>query len=185
MAGAVHRRPDGRAGDVPRPGAARKITDEQVEAPVTRTLTEKEDVEAQHLKLIDTAVPKDLDLHLVLDNYATHKTPAIKDWHVKHPRFHLHFTPTSSNWLNVVERWFAELTSRKLRRSVHRSECGTDAPEPQCGGARSEVFGVTVREHPGNGDDPLAIRRLTLRILPRSGCEGPPRPSAPRRCPRR
>ena len=73
------------------------------------------------LKLIDGAVPKDLDLHLVLDNYATHKTPAIKDWLLKHPRFHLHFTPTSSSWLNLVERWFSELTSRKLRRSAHRS----------------------------------------------------------------
>jgi transposase len=73
------------------------------------------------LKLIDGAVPRDLELHLVLDNYATHKTPAIKDWLVKHPRFHLHFTPTSSSWLNLVERWFAELTNRKLRRSAHRS----------------------------------------------------------------
>jgi transposase len=73
------------------------------------------------LKLIDTAVPKDLDLHLVLDNYATHKTPAIHQWLLKHPRFRLHFTPTSSSWLNLVERWFAELTNRKLRRSAHRS----------------------------------------------------------------
>jgi len=73
------------------------------------------------LKLIDAAVPKDLDLHLVLDNYATHKTPAIHQWLLRHPRFHLHFTPTSSSWLNLVERWFAELTSRKLRRSAHRS----------------------------------------------------------------
>ena len=73
------------------------------------------------LKLIDKAVPKDLDVHLVLDNYATHKTPAIKEWLLKHPRFHLHFTPTSSSWLNLVERWFAELTSRKLRRSAHRT----------------------------------------------------------------
>jgi transposase len=73
------------------------------------------------LKLIDAAVPKDLDLHLVLDNYATHKTPAIKDWLLKHPRFYLHFTPTSSSWMNLVERWFAELTNRKLRRSAHRS----------------------------------------------------------------
>jgi transposase len=54
------------------------------------------------LRLIDTAVPKDLDLHMVQDNYATHKTPAIKDWLLKHPRFHLHFTPTSSSWLNLV-----------------------------------------------------------------------------------
>ena len=73
------------------------------------------------LKLIDAAVPKDLDLHLVLDNYATHKTPAIHQWLLRHPRFCLHFTPASSSWLNLVERWFAELTSRKLRRSAHRS----------------------------------------------------------------
>jgi len=73
------------------------------------------------LKVIDAAVPKDLDLHLVLDNYATHKTPQVKAWLLKHPRFHLHFTPTSSSWMNLVERWFAELTNRKLRRSVHRS----------------------------------------------------------------
>jgi transposase len=73
------------------------------------------------LKLIDDAVPKDLDLHLVLDNYATHKTPEIHRWLLRHPRFHLHFTPTSSSWLNLVERWFAELTNRKLRRSAHRS----------------------------------------------------------------
>jgi transposase len=73
------------------------------------------------LKLIDAAVPAGLDLHLVLDNYATHKTPAIHQWLLKHPRFHLHFTPTSSSWLNLVERWFAELTNRKLRRSAHRS----------------------------------------------------------------
>jgi transposase len=73
------------------------------------------------LKLIDAAVPKDLDLHLVLDNYATHKTPAIHQWLLKHPRFYLHFTPTSSSWMNLVERWFAELTNRKLRRSAHRS----------------------------------------------------------------
>ena len=73
------------------------------------------------LKLIDAAVPPDLDLHLILDNYATHKTPEVKKWLTRHPRFHLHFTPTSSSWLNLVERWFAELTNRKLRRSAHRS----------------------------------------------------------------
>jgi len=73
------------------------------------------------LKLIDDAVPKDLDLHVVLDNYATHKTPKVKQWLLRHPRFHLHFTPTSSSWLNLVERWFAELTNRKLRRSSHHS----------------------------------------------------------------
>ena len=73
------------------------------------------------LKVIEAAVPKDLDLHLVLDNYATHKTPAIRQWLLRHPPFHLHFTPASSNWLNLAERWFAELTNRKLRRSAHRS----------------------------------------------------------------
>jgi len=73
------------------------------------------------LKLIDAAVPQDLDLHLVLDNYATHKTPEIHKWLLRHPRFYLHFTPTSSSWLNLVERWFAELTNRKLRRSAHRT----------------------------------------------------------------
>jgi len=73
------------------------------------------------LKTIDAAVPGEFDLHLVLDNYANHKTPAVKAWLLKHPQFHLHFTPTSASWLNLVERWFAELTTRKLRRSAHRS----------------------------------------------------------------
>jgi transposase len=73
------------------------------------------------LKTIDAAVPAEFDLHLVCDNYATHKTPAVKKWLLRHPRFHLHFTPTSASWLNLVERWFAELTTRKLRRSAHRS----------------------------------------------------------------
>jgi len=73
------------------------------------------------LKRIDAAVPAELELHLICDNYATHKTPAIKTWLLRHPRFHLHFTPTSASWLNLVERWFAELTNRKLRRSTHRS----------------------------------------------------------------
>lgn len=73
------------------------------------------------LKLIDSSVPKGYDLHLVLDNYATHKTPVVKQWLLRHPRFHLHFTPTSASWMNLVERWFAELTTRKLRRATHRS----------------------------------------------------------------
>ena len=70
---------------------------------------------------IDQEVPADLDVHLILDNYSTHKTPAIKRWLAAHPRFHLHFTPTGASWLNLVERWFGELTSRKLRRGTHRS----------------------------------------------------------------
>jgi transposase len=73
------------------------------------------------LQTIDRAVPTDLDVHLVLDNSSTHKTPAIRNWLAAHPRFVLHFTPTSSSWLNLVERWFAELTTKKLRRGTHRS----------------------------------------------------------------
>jgi transposase len=73
------------------------------------------------LDTIDAAVPKDLDVHLILDNYATHKTPTIKRWLIRHPRFHLHFTPTGASWLNLVERWFATLTERCIRRGTHRS----------------------------------------------------------------
>jgi transposase len=73
------------------------------------------------LRKIDAEVPADLDVHLVLDNASTHKTPAVKRWLTSHPRFALHFTPTSSSWLNLVERWFAELTTKKLRRGTHTS----------------------------------------------------------------
>ncbi|MEN4446469.1 MULTISPECIES: IS630 family transposase [Mycobacteriaceae] len=73
------------------------------------------------LKKIDAEVPADLDCHVVLDNASTHKTPAVKRWLTSHPRFVLHFTPTSSSWLNLVERWFAELTTKKLRRGTHTS----------------------------------------------------------------
>jgi transposase len=75
------------------------------------------------LKMIDGQVPRDLDIHLVLDNYAAHKHPAIAEWLAKprQKRWHLHFTPTSSSWLNLVERWFKELTDRKLRRSSFTS----------------------------------------------------------------
>lgn len=73
------------------------------------------------LRHLEREVPSGLDVHLILDNYATHKTPAIRRWLAAHPRFVLHFTPTSASWLNLVERWFAELTTKKLRRSAHRS----------------------------------------------------------------
>jgi len=73
------------------------------------------------LQTIDQEVPADLAVHLVLDNSSTHKTPAIKKWLLAHPRFELHFTPTSSSWMNLVERWFGELTTKKLRRGAHRS----------------------------------------------------------------
>lgn len=73
------------------------------------------------LDTIDSNVPDGLDVHLILDNYATHKTPHIRRWFAKRPRYHLHFTPTSSSWLNLVERWFADFTTKQLRRSAHRS----------------------------------------------------------------
>jgi transposase len=75
----------------------------------------------QFLTKIDAETPKDLDLHLILDNYATHKTPAVLRWLTRHPRFHLHSTPTGSSWLNQVERWLVGLTPKALRRGVHRS----------------------------------------------------------------
>jgi transposase len=70
---------------------------------------------------IDNEVPADLDIHLVCDNYGTHKTPAIKKWLADHPRFHMHFTPTYSSWINQVERWFAYITDQLIRRGDHRS----------------------------------------------------------------
>jgi transposase len=73
------------------------------------------------LQTIDNEVPPELHVHLVLDNASTHKTPVIKRWLQAHPRFVLHFTPTSSSWLNLVERWFSELTTKRLRRGTHRS----------------------------------------------------------------
>jgi transposase len=73
------------------------------------------------LARIDKAVPAELDVHLIADNSSTHKTPAIQRWLLAHPRFHLHFTPTYSSWLNLVERWFSELTSKWLKRGTHRS----------------------------------------------------------------
>jgi transposase len=73
------------------------------------------------LDLIDNRVPQELDIHLILDNYGTHKTALIHRWLLKRPRFHLHFTPTSASWLNMVERWFAELTQKKIRRGSFRS----------------------------------------------------------------
>src|SRR5262249_50395746 len=73
------------------------------------------------LTTIDEATPPELELHLILDNYSTHKTPAIHRWLVRHPRFHVHFTPTGASWINLVERWFAALTDKQVRRGVHRS----------------------------------------------------------------
>ena len=73
------------------------------------------------LDAVDAAVPSGLEVHVVLDNASIHKAPPIRDWLVRRPRYHLHFTPTASSWLNQVERFFALLTARRLKRGVHRS----------------------------------------------------------------
>jgi len=73
------------------------------------------------LDTIDSAIPKNLDVHLILDNYGTHKTALIRSWLAKRPRFHVHFTPTSASWINLVERYFAALTEKQIRRGSHRS----------------------------------------------------------------
>ena len=94
------------------------------------------------LRQIDASIPSDLDIHLILDNYGTHKHPKVQTWLSKHPRFHLHFTPTSSSWLNLVERWFRELTDKRIRRGSFPSvpdliaaitefiEANNDTPKP-------------------------------------------------------
>ena len=73
------------------------------------------------LKKIEAETPLDLNLHLIVDNYGTHKHPSVQSWIRRHPRFHLHFTPTSSSWLNLVERWFREITEKRIRRGTFRN----------------------------------------------------------------
>ncbi len=73
------------------------------------------------LNTIDVETPAELDLHIIVDNYATHKHPRVKSWLKRHPRFHLHFTPTSSSWVNMVERWFREITDKRIRRGVFKN----------------------------------------------------------------
>ena len=73
------------------------------------------------LATVEAKVPPEFDVHIIIDNYATHKAPAIKAWLAKHPRYHLHFTPTHGSWLNQVERWFGLLTQRQIKRGAHKS----------------------------------------------------------------
>ena len=94
------------------------------------------------LRTIDREVPRELDIHMILDNYGTHGHPNVKLWLEKHPRFKLHFTPTSSSWLNLIERWFGEITRKRIRRGVFRSvpelieaieeyiRCNNENPKP-------------------------------------------------------
>lgn len=73
------------------------------------------------IKEIDAQIPEGLAVHIVMDNYATHKTPKIKAWLARRPHYHVHFTPTSASWINQIERWFAELTRKQIQRGVHTS----------------------------------------------------------------
>ena len=73
------------------------------------------------LNKVNRNVPAELDVHVILDNLSTHKTPAVHKWLLRHHRFHFHFTPTYGSWMNLVERWFSALTTKKLQRSAHRS----------------------------------------------------------------
>jgi len=75
----------------------------------------------QFLRTIESNAPQDLAVHRVIDNYGTHKTPKVRAWFARHPRFHIHFTPTSASWLNQVERWFSTSTTKQIRRGTHRS----------------------------------------------------------------
>jgi len=75
----------------------------------------------QFLKAIDAQVPGDQDIHLIMDNYGTHKTQAVRAWLAAHPRYHVHFTPTSASWLNLVERFFSQLSEQWIKRSAHTS----------------------------------------------------------------
>lgn len=117
----------------------------------------------QFLRTIEANVPPEQNVHLVMDNYGTHKTPAIKAWFARHPRFQVHFTPTSASWLNQVERWFAEITRKQIRRGTHRSTWALEQAIRQ--------YLDTYNQHPRpfvwakTADQILdSIRRFCLRI---------------------
>ena len=117
------------------------------------------------LDRIETAVPADLDVHLVMDNYATHKTPMIRDWILKRPRWHVHHTPTGASWINQVERFFALLSERQIKRGIHRSVAALRSAITSfidANNADPKPFRWTK-----TADDILAsIERFCLRIVP-------------------
>ena len=109
------------------------------------------------LRTIDREVPKGHQVHLILDNYCTHKHENVEKWLAKHPRFHLHFTPTSSSWLNLIERWFGKLTDKAIRRSIFHSvpdpiaaiddylKVNNESPEPFIWTATAEQIPTKVQ----------------------------------------
>ena len=115
------------------------------------------------LRTIDANVPAKLDVHLVMDNYGTHKAPSVKNWFARHPRFHVHCTPTSASWINQVERWFSTLTEKQIRRGTDRSTCQLEQA------IRSSLDTYNADPKPfaraKSADDILAsIERFCLRI---------------------
>lgn len=114
---------------------------------------------------IEKAVPRDLDVHLVMDNYATHKTPMIRDWLAKRPRWHVHLTPTGASWINQIERFFALLSERQIKRGIHRSVADLQAAITsfiEANNAKPKPFRWTK-----TADDILAsIERFCLRVAP-------------------
>ncbi|GAB7545110.1 hypothetical protein CS8_047890 [Cupriavidus sp. 8B] len=117
----------------------------------------------QFLRTIEANVPPELDVHLVMDNYGTHKTPSTKAWFARHPRFHVHFTPTSASWINQVERWFAIITEQYIRRGTHRSTRQLEQAIRQyldLNNANPNPFVWTKSA----GDILASIRRFCLRI---------------------
>lgn len=116
------------------------------------------------LREIERNVPVDLDVHLVMDNYATHKTPAIRNWLARRPHWHVHFTPTSASWINQVERFFADITEKQIRRGVHRSTAELEAA------IHAYLNAVNAEPKPfrwtKSADDILAaIKRFCVRTL--------------------
>src|SRR4051794_22415058 len=123
------------------------------------------------LDLIEAQVPSGLDVHLILDNYGTHKTAMIRKWIAKRPRFHLHFTPTYGSWINLVERWFAELTNKRIRvesfapsrnwnsPSVTTSTCTTKIPSPLYGQEPRTKYWTASRAMPS---EPLSVSTPNL-----------------------
>jgi transposase len=111
----------------------------------------------QFLETLDQQVPRGCALHLIIDNYATHKTPAIKRWLLRHPRFHLHFTPTGASWLNLVERWFAGLTEKQLRRGVHRGTANSKRPSVTTSNSTTVI--------PNHSSGPKTPTRSSIQLL--------------------
>jgi transposase len=124
------------------------------------------------LRRIDKTTPPELDLHLILDNYAAHKAPTVKRWLERHPRFHLHFTPTSASWLNAVEGFFAKLTRQRLKRGVFKGIVDlqaainrylaetNDNPKPFTWTADPDAIIEKVRRETGVRVDPLSCSPL-------------------------